>query len=273
MNNRNSWGDTVTKKLILPVIIAWSVLAIVFGFLDLEISKAVANPESLWGNWGADYGEVPGWGFIAIAIAILAGSRSRDLSRQKVPTYVLIVLGMVVAIFGLVGGSQIIAVIGGGISVSLILFYVKAFDKDLKEYIPIAKITLLLVIIVPLIFIHVTKLSFGRVRFRDLEEDYTNYTPWFSPQGYTGHKSFPSGHAAMGWMLLPLLLLVKDKDLKDPKRVTLTAFVIGWGVFVASSRVAVGAHYASDVLFSTGAAAVTMIFLYWNFYFRIRKDG
>ena len=33
----------------------------------------------------------------------------------------------------------------------------------------------------------------------------------------------------------------------------------GWGVFVAASRVVVGAHYLSDVVFSTGAAfAVTV---------------
>ncbi|GAG16871.1 unnamed protein product, partial [marine sediment metagenome] len=118
----------------------------------------------------------------------------------------------------------------------------------------------------------------GRVRFRDLvppppPPGYTSFTPWFLPPGISlDNSSFPSGHAAMGWMFLPLLIIVKDRKIKDPIRIIVSILVIGWGLFVGLSRIAVGAHYASDVLFSTGAATIITIFLYTRFYRKRNKS-
>ena len=81
----------------------------------------------------------------------------------------------------------------------------------------------------------------------------------------------PSGHASISWIFLPFLILVKDDSIKSLKRILITTFIIGWGLFVSASRINVGAHYASDTLFSAGAAAVTMIFLYWLYYFKKGK--
>ena len=41
-----------------------------------------------------------------------------------------------------------------------------------------------------------------------------------------------------------------------------TTLIIGWGIFVGLSRIVIGAHYASDVLFSTGIVLVVTLFLY-----------
>ena len=110
----------------------------------------------------------------------------------------------------------------------------------------------------------------GRVRFRDLTPpDYLEYTPWFICNGITGNRSFPSGHTASGWMLLPLLILVKDREWKDPIKLATWIGVIGWGILVGLSRIFIGAHYASDVLFSTGVAFTTTILLYWFVYLRL----
>jgi len=76
----------------------------------------------------------------------------------------------------------------------------------------------------------------------------------------------------MGWMFLPLLITVKDRKIKDPLRIIITVLVIGWGLFVGLSRIVVGAHYASDVLFSTGAATFVTIFLYIRFYKKRNKS-
>ncbi len=72
----------------------------------------------------------------------------------------------------------------------------------------------------------------------------------------------------MGWMFLPLLICVKDREIKDPYRIVVTVLVIGWGLFVGLSRIVVGAHYASDVLFSTGMAAITILLLFKNSYLK-----
>ena len=76
---------------------------------------------------------------------------------------------------------------------------------------------------------------------------YESFTSWIIPNGITGNQSFPSGHSAMGWMVLPLLLLITNKN-KAVQTIT-AAILSGWALAVGLSRVVIGAHYASDVLF------------------------
>jgi membrane-associated phospholipid phosphatase len=99
--------------------------------------------------------------------------------------------------------------------------------------------------------------------------DYSDYSPWYLPQGITGHKSFPSGHAAMGWMLLPIILLIDTKNRKI--RILMSVLIVSWGILVALGRVVIGAHYASDVLFSS-AFGVLCYFLFSR-YFRFHPPS
>ncbi|MDO9021768.1 MAG: phosphatase PAP2 family protein [Deltaproteobacteria bacterium] len=104
-------------------------------------------------------------------------------------------------------------------------------------------------------FVQAAKVLWGRVRFRDLDPGFADFTPWFQPRGPAGvGSSFASGHTALGWMLLPLVLLAVERG--APRRVTAAVAVVAvaWGLTVATGRVVAGAHYASDVLFPTGVA-------------------
>ncbi|GAH34073.1 unnamed protein product, partial [marine sediment metagenome] len=70
--------------------------------------------------------------------------------------------------------------------------------------------------------------------------------------------------------LLPLLIPLSKMYLSNHSKkflaLMLIIVVIGWAIFVAASRVIVGAHYASDVLFSGGAACIITILLYkWRY--------
>jgi membrane-associated phospholipid phosphatase len=125
-----------------------------------------------------------------------------------------------------------------------------------------------LAILNPLLFVQITKILCGRVRFRDLIlPAYTNYTPWFLPPGPSSSgRSFPSGHTSMSFMFLPLLIIINNRKLKDPIRILTTILVLGWAIFVGLSRIIVGAHYASDVLFSAMMATVITILLYRRLY-------
>ena len=268
MSKIKSWSEI--KKIALTVIIIWVILAIIFGIFDLVISIAVVDESSIWGNFGADYGEIPGYILIAIALATLLGSLFTNLKLQKIPGYVGVVVG---ALFILFIDDEKYQNIGWALIFSLLLYIVITWNKDWKRYRNISGVIALLAVINPLIFIQIIKILCGRVRFRDLAIGYTNFTPWFLPPGVSGGgSSFPSGHAAMGWMFLPLLIAVKDRKIKDPLRIIVSVLVIGWGLFVGFSRVAVGAHYASDVLFSTGAATIVTIFLYTRFYRKRNKS-
>ncbi|MFX1392862.1 MAG: phosphatase PAP2 family protein [Promethearchaeota archaeon] len=257
-------------KLIISVIIVWIILAIIFGITDLEISKAIVNRDSRWADIGNDYGEAPGYGIIAIAIAIIIGSYQQDLKKQKIAAYIFIMIGAIILGLALIYNNIWFIAFGGGISIGILLFLIFAFKKDWKDFKTIAIVIFLLAVINPLIFVQITKVLCGRVRFNDLSSDYSNFTPWFLPpgpiSGLKGNASFPSGHTSMGWMLLPLLILIKDLKWKDPKKLIITILVICWGLYLGISRIVTGDHYASDVLFSTGVAFVATILLYKKFY-------
>ena len=263
MSSLKNWSEI--KILTGILLLSWIILAIVFGFTDLVISISVVDEASIWGNFGADYGETPGYVLIALALATLLGSLFGNLHLQKIPAYVGIFVGF---LFIILVDSDTYIQIGWSLIVSLPVYVIITWKKDWKKYRNISGIIALLAVINPLLFVQITKILCGRIRFRDLTvPGYIEYTPWILPPGLTaGGRSFPSGHTAMGWMFLPMLIAVKDRKNTDPLRILTIFLVIGWGLFVGLSRIAVGAHYASDVLFSTGAAGIVTIFLYTRFY-------
>ncbi|MFX0188038.1 MAG: phosphatase PAP2 family protein [Candidatus Hodarchaeota archaeon] len=257
-------------KLLISIIIVWIILAIIFGFSDLEISKAVVNRESSWAEIGKYYGEAPGYGIIAIAIAIIIGSYQQELKKQKIAAFIILMIGVIILVLALIFSNIWFIAFGGGITFAILLFLIFTYNRDWRNFKKIAIVIIMLAIINPLIFVQITKILCGRVRYNDLSSDYSNYTPWFLPpgprSGLEGNVSFPSGHTSMGWMFLPLLILFKERKWKNPKRIIITILVISWGLYLGISRIVTGDHYASDVLFSTGVAFVSTILLYKKVY-------
>ncbi|WP_165964709.1 phosphatase PAP2 family protein [Periweissella cryptocerci] len=98
-------------------------------------------------------------------------------------------------------------------------------------------------------------------RFRPYEYSNNNpaekFTPWYHLNGINGHKSFPSGHTMAGWLVLWATFFVDRQNLKSQKY--LTAFGIIFGIVVALSRIRIGAHWASDTIVSS-TIVVTIIF-------------
>ena len=266
------WNETLVNKLLIIIIITWIVLAIVFGFTDLAISTAVADRDSPWGNFGADYGEAPGYGLIAIALGVLIASgiakKNDDIHKQKYPALILGIICIGVMIYGIVDDQQSTAMVTGGIGLPLLGFTLITWNKEWVKWQMLAAAIAILAILNPLLFVQIIKLIWGRVRPRDVLWGSGVFTPWWVINGYTGNQSFPSGHTAMGWMFLPLLFIpaMRLKTSRSTKNILLAIvlgiLVLGWGIFVGASRVAVGAHYASDALFSTGFASVITIWLY-----------
>jgi membrane-associated phospholipid phosphatase len=111
----------------------------------------------------------------------------------------------------------------------------------------------------------VIKYVWGRVRFRELDAAFSQFTPWYCPQGITGFDSFPSGHAATGFILLAIIILLEKKKLWI-KNLALVVIIL-WGILLASSRVVIGAHYASDVLFGSFFIILTFL-LFHKYYFK-----
>jgi membrane-associated phospholipid phosphatase len=267
VQNWNSQNKLISI-LLLVIFAIWGVLAAVFGIYDLGISQLFVNQNSVWGIIGADYGEIPGFCLLLIAIGILIGSLFNNKHKQKIPSYIIIIICLGFLIYALVIGEYDGIQYPIGMIISLIGFVSIFYVKDFREFRRISWVILLLGLFNPLFFVQMMKLLTHRIRYRNLLDiGFENYTSWFSSFGpNTEHNSFPSGHTAMGWMLLPLIIPVLKMKWKHPLKIITLIIVFFVGIFVGLSRIKVGAHFASDVLFSTGAAFVYTILLYQWFY-------
>lgn len=123
-------------------------------------------------------------------------------------------------------------------------------DRFAPESRRTARATVLLALLHPLLITQSLKLLWGRVRFRDLQ-DAAVFTPFYLPAGPGTGVSFPSGHAAMASVVLPLAVALWRRGRRGWAG-ALTAYVI----VVAYGRIAIGAHYLTDVLFSVGLGVV-----------------
>lgn len=253
-------------NLLIFVLIFWIFLAIIFAFTDLLISMAISDPDSILGIFGKVFGESPGYGLVIISLSILLGGYIKDIKKQKIPGLILLSGSLLYLFVGLLLKEIKLITDGSIVSISLVFFLLITNKKDFRNYRRFSQVILILLLINPILFVQTFKIFWGRVRFYNLASDYSNYTPWFIPQGITGGKSFPSGHTAMGAMFLPFLIRFKDLNWKNPTKVVGTVIIVGWAVFVGISRVLIGAHYASDVLFSMGVASISTILLYKRYY-------
>jgi undecaprenyl-diphosphatase len=88
--------------------------------------------------------------------------------------------------------------------------------------------------------------------------------------------SFPSGHTYIGFvMTLPLIfaLLTANKNFKsNGKKVILSILLIIYSTLMGLSRIIVGVHYPSDVLFSVGLAFFATYVMYLVFSLFLKKS-
>ncbi len=262
------------RVIIYWMIISWGILAIIFGLFDLQISINLVDPQSRWARWIADYGEVPGAFLIISSLLILnrlriplSPNRERIISIVGSAIVSILIIRYSIPLANKYDLFRDYAILW--LTLLYLLIYLlqdrlKHIDEThFQGFKDISLIIVSLAILSPLISVQPLKLFWGRLRFRDLAPDHSNFTPWYLPQGITGHASFPSGHTAMGWMILPVFLLVQNKSRKI--KLLVGSGIISWGVLVALGRIVIGAHYATDVLFATGIALVSFLLLYKRF--------
>jgi membrane-associated phospholipid phosphatase len=252
----------------LGLAIGWTVLGALCARYDLVISRWLVDTGAGWAAFGERYGSLPGVYALTVAAALSYFKPIRTRSRRALTQVVLalvcsvcvtmaiavsayrfagfrfsvvqgLITCLVVACLAVVGRSRM----GNGLALSPRVERTCAY-------------TVLLGVSSWLV-VHAIKMLWGRIRYRDLDVLQDDFTAWYVPQGPTGHASFPSGHTAMGWVLLPCLILWPRGSAGSWVAGVLS---VTWGVFVAASRVVIGAHYASDVLFSTAFAVTFMVY-------------
>jgi membrane-associated phospholipid phosphatase len=255
--------------LVVFLVLVWIIFAVIFGIYDLDISKQIINQDSGWAKFLENYGMIPGLFVIISGIYIYYSfikTKSDVWSYIQKIVFFLVSSGLIYYLFDILLGDVvtihliIFSIISFSISIIIFIVLHKANQVQSVIAIKYAKVIVGMALFGYVIFIQGVKYFWGRVRFRELDAAFSQFTPWYLPQGITGSDSFPSGHAAMGWMLLALLILLTSKKLWVKYSALVIIFL--WGVTLALSRVVIGAHYASDVLFGSFFIITTFLFFY-----------
>ena len=267
---------TSNKTTVSYFIFIWIVAAFLLESSDLWISVNLYNPASYWARLLEKYGEIPGLLVILIAIHIYIVTLKESSNIKTIlftsfllTTASLVTIYMLWAISLAITGNPaffnyneiyfFVAAIIANIFTSLLF---KKHNKFSKKSILFSRLTFKMFFYGYLVIIQPLKIFWGRIRFRDLAENYSNFSAWYIPNGITGNQSFPSGHAAMGFILMALFIFIMDKSFF--KRIFFKAIIISYAIAVCISRIIVGAHYTSDVLFGAMIMIISYLLIKQN---------
>ncbi len=202
-----SSNTSLIKDLFIWLVIPTAFIALfALTGLDNIIAKAVYTPESKYGWYMRQYGNIPA--FIVCGISLLfllfpPWRRKKPFLRKTAAIYVLTL------IFGVGLLNQVIV-------------------QDFAD----------------------------RPRPREtvtLGGAHDYHTP-FTPKAEIKGKSFPSGHAAMGFLIIAPFFMWRRKNPALAK--TFLLIGLAYGIALGSARMIVGAHYLSDVI---GAMSITLL--------------
>lgn len=264
------------KAIAYYFILFWIVGAFLLESSDLWISINLYNPNSVWANLLQKYGEIPGLLVILFGLHIyIVTLRTSSNVKTILFTSFLLTTGSLITVyilwalsFGIKNSTSFfnsypqyffLTAILANILLSLLFRKKQNYSK---KSILFSRISFKMFFYGYLLFVQPLKIFWGRIRFRDLAGNFSDFTPWYSPQGITGNQSFPSGHASMGFLVLALFVFFADKSFYT--RIVLKGIIISWALAVCISRVVIGAHFASDVLFGALAMIVSYLFLMHN---------
>ncbi len=132
---------------------------------------------------------------------------------------------------------------------------------------------LLCILIGPVVIVNgIVKESWRRPRPRDIIEFGGSHSfrkvLEFGNREYRG-KSFPSGHASAGFILVLFYFLLKEKR---PGLAWLALlFAIGWGCWLGYVRIVLGGHFFSDNLYAFGINWFVVWLCYYRWYLPYRE--
>lgn len=259
-----------TRNVILFLSL-WIILAVIFAFTDLSISNSLINPKAGWVHFFDVFGEHPAMLIAFISANILFSLARGEKTGKKFFMWIIngilmLLTGYMMTIMVAVRAFEsklsdlqsIITLICTIITVVIIQVLLKRVPYErLNEFRRAALIAIVTVFAFNTIA-NVIKPIWGRARPRDLIGDQSHFFRWYIPQHFPHGESFPSGHSGNAFSTL-LLVLFAEK-MKKPAVKWALGIGIAWGIIVVVSRVVIGAHFPSDVLFG-GFIAISLIYI------------
>ena len=263
------------KKLsptIILLVAVWAVLAVIFAFIDWKISQSLYNPEAGWAHFMEAYGQVPGSFLGVLSASILLRTYKVEKKFKSIAGVIGLGLLTVFTAFGMSAdllGAQIdpdninttaLLILPLAIVIIGQIILQRFSYEAVSQYKTAAKAGLLLMFLGGFITVWAFKIPWGRWTYRDILEaaNPALFTPWYLPQGNNGHHSFFSGHTALSFVVMGYLYYMK-KEYKA-RNIFVAAFLL-WGIIGGMSRVVIGAHFASDVLFGAGETLLWFLIL------------
>lgn len=154
-----------------------------------------------------------------------------------------------------------------GVLLALVAIFALAigfFSRRVSRYRKIALFLVLLIVIGPgLITNALLKDQWGRPRPRQIEAFGGKET--FLPvwvKGVAGaRKSFPSGHASVGYFLMAPFFFLRNTAKRWAYLLLLMG--LGYGTLMGIGRMIQGAHFASDIIWAWGVTYLTGLSLYY----------
>ena len=263
------------KKAKITFFVIIMTLLLICTFYDLEISKALFNTSSHYGQFFEAIGELP-MTYIGCfsAAALVVTTKKRNNWSFYVGKIGFSSLMLLFSFFSvMMSGMHISIPLWLKLVLTLVtclFFYLLARAVPTSQHMNLrkaAKVGLLLAISA-ILLITILKMLWGRMRFREMTDPANQFTRWYLPQSLTTNNefmSFPSGHAANATVVLWISLLPTFvKSLVGKKRL-LEVTAIVWIVLVMISRIVMGAHFATDVIVGMLISMMLFFFLKYKF--------
>lgn len=253
----------MNKKERIIVFVTGCIALTIFTFTDLQISTLLYT-KNLFGRILEVTGEIP---FVFLALfgsVLLFRFRSRKNLAVNMITAVLSIFMILNFLF--MGGFMtwnylcenlgevpvVTAVVIGAILLAGALFLAFRIPEEHRHkavtYGIIAVVYFLLVIV----SMNVIKASWGRMRMREMTDTAEQFTRWYVITARGGfdnvYASFPSGHSMNSAAVILLTLLPAFVPALYGKDRLMKIISYTWVILVGSSRVVMGAHFASDVV-------------------------
>lgn len=281
---------TDSEKKILTILLGVGVLSLLVAtFFDKNVTNAVMNQNSIFGNIFQNYADQGAGIVLFAAFEIIAWTIWRRV-QDDVLRYVMTIGALAFAFnqmlailqdmlsytysmlnnlskgipMGVANNTSAVKnypeVLRWGLAVVLtvvlsFLFYnwlQSKSDADIR-YLVTAALVGIAVVFIAQTTIGEMKSLWGRFRPYEMTtvagNTMSEFTPWYHLNGINGHNSFPSGHTMSGWLFLFLVFFVPRGNISAQKKMTI--FGIAMGILTAMSRVRIGAHWLSDVTVSS----------------------
>lgn len=251
------------KQERIAVAAVGAALLALFTFTDLAISEALFTRPVIARVFEV-IGELPFAFFAVFAFALFFRFRNRQNKASS------ILLGGLFSLLGLLfaamggfmcqnylkdnwpGAPDALAALAAAVLIAAAVLLARCVPKEQARQAVTFAIIAVVYFVAVIVVMNTIKGFWGRMRIREMTDPAVQFTRWYVLTARGGfdntYASFPSGHAmnAAGTILLGLLPAFVPKLAGKEKLLKTAAYV--WMVVIGTSRVMMGAHFASDVV-------------------------